>query len=125
MSESEETEPSVINKSQAIQETPVQKIQVPIIQEIPIQEPTIQETSIQEIQVPAIQKIKSSNQSPKSSTVIAPFKPPCHPDNPMIAYYGKHRKPLSASNKTNIVIKLPPGIPSQSYSLNINLKLNP
>ena len=42
----------------------------------------------------------------------------------MNSYKGnKKQKPLSTVNN-NIVINLPPDIPLQGYSLNINLKLN-
>jgi hypothetical protein len=37
---------------------------------------------------------------------------------------NKKPKPLSTVNNNNIVINLPPDIPLQGYSLNINLKLN-
>ncbi|POG78694.1 hypothetical protein GLOIN_2v1472818 [Rhizophagus irregularis DAOM 181602=DAOM 197198] len=127
LSESQETELSIIKKTQDIQKTPLREIQVSPFQETPVQE--IQVSTIQETpdQVSAIQKVRSSSQISKShKPVIAPFKPPCHSDFSMIAYYRK-KKPLSTvnkANKTNIVIKLPSGTSSQSYSLNINLKLD-
>ena len=93
--------------------------------------PLVQETSVQETQVSTTPKIQSSksvklkksraNRTPYPS-VTASFKPPYHPNSPMIASYGKHRKPL-ATIKNKIIINLPSGTSSQNYSLNINLKL--
>ncbi|CAG8515498.1 27074_t:CDS:2 [Dentiscutata erythropus] len=73
--------------------------------------------------VSKIPRIKphTQNSSYLTSSVIALFKPPYSPNSPMLESYKKHRKPLLTVN--NIVIQLPLGI-SQSYDLNINLKIS-
>ncbi|CAG8618835.1 20721_t:CDS:1, partial [Racocetra persica] len=69
-----------------------------------------------------LSKLKSYTRTHPYSSVMAPFKPPCLPGSLLLTSYRKHRKPLSAVN--NIIIQLPPGASSQSYDLNINLKIN-
>ncbi|CAG8678944.1 6052_t:CDS:2 [Dentiscutata erythropus] len=76
--------------------------------------------SSQVLRIPKIKPHTKSSSYPTSS-VTTPFKPPYPHNSPMLELYGKRRKPLSSVN--NIVIQLPPGT-SQSYNLNINLKIN-
>lgn len=76
--------------------------------------------SSQVLRIPRI-KQHAQNVPYPTSSVTAPFKPPYSPNSPMLELYRKRRKPLSSVN--NIIIQLPPGT-SQSYDLNINLKIN-
>ena len=62
----------------------------------------------------------TKNSKPKSSklkkscarTILT--HPLNHPNSPMMASYGRHKKPLSTVNN-NIVIIFPPGTPSFKY----------
>jgi hypothetical protein len=85
---------------------------------------------MQKIQSLKSPKLKRSHtRSASYPSVTASFKPPYHPNSPMMNSYkrNKKQKPLSTVftvNNNNIVINLPPDVPLQGYSLNINLKLN-
>ncbi|CAB4387021.1 unnamed protein product [Rhizophagus irregularis] len=127
LSESQETELPIIKKTQDIQKTPLREIQVSPFQETPVQKIRFPQFKKLQIKFLQFKKVRSSSQISKShKPVTTPFKPPCHSDSPMIAYYRKKESlsTVNKANKTNIVIKLPPGTSSQSYSLNINLKLD-
>ncbi|KAF0444825.1 zinc finger mym-type protein 2-like: PROVISIONAL [Gigaspora margarita] len=97
-----------------------------VIQEIQTPAPTTINVSEKEIKKPKHvskipkMKLRVKNSPYTTSSVIAPFKPPVHPDSPVLASYGKRRRPLSSVNN-NIIIQLPPST-SQSYNLNINLE---
>ncbi|CAG8710726.1 4921_t:CDS:2, partial [Cetraspora pellucida] len=121
------------DQPQAIQVSTAYAIEVPTAQttEVPIAQATKVHTANQvspQIQNPnkvktsRLSKLKSCTQTHPSSSVMAPFKPPCLPNLPLLASYRQCRKPLSAVN--NIIIQLPSSATSQSYNLKIDLKIN-